>query len=116
MELFGPDLGLSLVSGIWTRLRAYMIWPYSETERAACIVKPYISALSSIETKYCNDPDAVEAHSRVYSAFREIDGWRSLSACRPDDEQGKDSRSLRTAAAILDIVRKTPNGLGSAHK
>jgi hypothetical protein len=33
MELFGPDLRPSLISGIWRRLFSCMFWPDDEQQR-----------------------------------------------------------------------------------
>ncbi len=61
MELFGPDLDLSLISGIWTRLWAYMLWPGNEVQRKAHCAKPFIAALASIDRKSDDDPDYAAA-------------------------------------------------------
>jgi hypothetical protein len=114
MQLFGPDLRLSLISGIWARLWAYMLWPHDEQQRKAHCAQPCVAALSSIDAKSREDPDYADAYWIVHSAFREIDGWAGVdhalkSRSRPS------GRACRTAAAVLDIVRRIPNK-GSVNK
>ena len=109
MELFGPDLRLSLISGIWTRLLAYMLWPSNEEQRKAHCAKPFIGALASIDRKSDDDPDYAAAHWIVYGAFRKINGWSAVEGADRLDLKGI-GRRLRTAAAVLDIVRKSPKG------
>jgi hypothetical protein len=112
MDLFGPDLDLTLVSGIWRRIIGYMYWPEDEKARAAWIIKEYPCALASIDSKYLDDPDYASAHSITYEAFRRLGGW---PVREESQEIGKRALALRTAGAILDIVRKTPTG-GSVNR
>jgi hypothetical protein len=114
MELFGPDLRLGLISSIWTRLWAYMLWPHDEQQRKAHCAQPYVAALSSLDAKSQEDPDFADAYLILHSAFREIDGWAGVdhalkSRLRPRGRAGL------TAAAVLDIVRRIPNK-GSVNK
>lgn len=116
MDLFGPDLHLylSLVSGMWTRLLSYMFWPGDEQRRNAYCAKPYVTALSSIERQSPGDPDYAVAYHIVHESFRQIRGWSALATglVAPLAPPG---RALRTAAAVLHIIRKAPKE-GSLNK
>jgi hypothetical protein len=114
MELFGSDLHLSLISGIWTRLLSYMFWPDDEQQRQAFWALPFVQALSSIDEKSASDPDYAKAHHIVYEAFRRGHGWRVLNKAGLPSTKGR-GMSLRTAAAILDIIRRAPRD-GSLNK
>ena len=114
MELFGPDLHLSLIPGIWTRLFSYMFWPGDEQQRNAYCAKPYVTALSSIERNSTADPDYAVAYDIVSESFRRISGWSALATGFPGS-LAPVCRSLRTAAAVLDIIRRTPEE-GSLNK
>jgi hypothetical protein len=114
MELFGPDLRLSLISGVWTRLFSYMFWPGDEQQRTAHCAKPYVTALSSIERKSADDPDYAHAYHIVHDSFRQIGGWSALETGFPGP-LAESRRALRTAAAVLDIIRRTPRE-GSLNK
>jgi hypothetical protein len=116
MDLFGPNLHLylSLIPGIWTRLFSYMFWPGDEQQRNAYCAKPYVTALSSIERKSTADPDYAVAYHIVHESFRRIAGWSALATGFPGP-LAPVSRSLQTAAAVLDIIRRTPEE-GSLNK
>jgi hypothetical protein len=114
MELFGPDLHLSLISGIWRRLLSYMFWPDDEQQRQAFCALPFVQALSSIEQKSASDPDYADAYDIVHDAFRRGHGWRVLNTVGFPSRKGR-GVPLRTAAAILDIIRRTPRD-GSLNK
>jgi hypothetical protein len=112
MDLFGPDFDLTLISGIWRRIIGYMYWPEDEKARAAWIVKEYPRALASIDSKYTDDPDYAKAHWIAYQDFRRLGGFAALENSQ---EIGKRALALRTAAAVLDVVRKMPRG-GSVNR
>ena len=114
MELFGPDLHLSLISGIWTRLWAYMLWPDDELQRRAHCAKPYVTALSSIDQKTQGDPDYAAAYWIVHDAFRGVGGWSGVGHALKAGSRSR-GRACRTAAAVLDIVRRVPDK-GSVNK
>jgi hypothetical protein len=114
MELFGPDLHLSLISGIWGRLLSYMLWPDDEQQRQAFSVLPLVQALSSIDEKSASDPDYADAYHIAHDAFRRGHGWRVLNKVGFPSSKGC-GVPLRTAAAILDIIRRAPRD-GSLNK
>jgi hypothetical protein len=114
MELFGPDLHLSGISGIWTRLQSYMFWPDDEQQRQAFYALPLVQALSSIDEKSASDPDYASAYHIVHEVFRRGDGWRVLNKAGFPSPEGR-GEPLRTAAALLDIIRGTPRD-GSVNK
>jgi hypothetical protein len=114
MELFGSDLHLSLIPGMWTRLFAYMFWPSDEQHRKAYCAKPYIAALSSIERKSTDDADYEAAYHIVHDGFRQIGGWSALAKGFPGP-LAPAVRALLTAAFVLHIIRKTPKE-GSLNK
>lgn len=114
MELFGPDLHLSLISGIWRRLLSYMFWPDDEQQRQAFCALPLVKVLSSIDDKSASDPDYADAYHIVHDAFRRGHGWRVLSQAGLPSPKGR-GMPLRTAAAILDIIRRAPRD-GSLNK
>ncbi len=64
---------------------------------------------ASIDRKSDDDPDYAAAHWIVYRAFRKINGWSAVEGADQLDLKGV-GRRLRTAAAVLDIVRKSPKG------
>jgi hypothetical protein len=113
MELFGPDLHLSLIPGIWTRLFSYMFWPGDERHRSAYCVKPYVTALSSIERKI-GDPRYAAAYHVVHKTFRQNGGWSAL-ATGFLGPLAPTIRTLRTAGMVLHIIRKAPKE-GSLNK
>jgi hypothetical protein len=114
MELFGPDLRLCLISGIWRRLLSYMFWPDNEQQRQAYCTLPLVGALSSIDEKSASDPDYADAYHIVHDAFRRGGGWRALDkAGFPNPKRC--GVPLRTAAAVLDIIRRAPRD-GSLNK
>jgi hypothetical protein len=114
MELFGPDLHLSLISGMWTRLLSYMFWPDDEQQRQVYCALPLVRALSSIDEKSTRDPDYADAYHIVHDAFRRGRGWRALDKAGLPSPKGY-GVPLRTAAAILDIIRRAPRD-GSLNK
>jgi len=114
MELFGPDLHLSLISGIWNPLLSYMFWPDDERQRQAFCTLPLVQALSSIDEKSTSDPNYAIAYRIVHEAFRRGHGWRVLNKAGFVSPEGR-GEPLRTAAAILDIIRGTPRD-GSLNK
>ncbi len=115
MELFGANVALSLISGIWTRLFGYMFWPGDEARRRAHCSKPLVEALASIEQRATADPDYADAYHVVHGVFREEGGWAAVAnAASPNlAERG---RPLRTAAAVLDVIRRTPKEDGSLRR
>jgi hypothetical protein len=114
MELFGSDLHLSRISGIWRRLLSYMFWPDDEQKRQAYWALPLARALSSIDEKTERDADYADAYHIVHDAFRRGHGWHVLDkAGFPSPKES--GMPLRTAAAILDIIRRTPRD-GSLNK
>jgi hypothetical protein len=114
MDLFGPELHLSLISGIWTRLFSYMFWPGDEQQRNAYCAQFFVSALSSIERRSTSDPDYAAAYQIVHRTFRQIGGWSALATGFPGPI-ALPAQALRTAGAVLDIIRRTPNE-GSLNK
>jgi hypothetical protein len=74
--------------------------------------KEYPCALASIDNKYAGDPGYASAHWIVYQAFCALGGFPAL---QNSQEIGKRRLVLRTAAAVLDIVRKAPHG-GSVNR
>jgi hypothetical protein len=115
MELRGADVRLSLISGMWGRLFAYMFWPGDERQRKAYPLKGMVEALSSIERQSAGDPDYAAAYDIVHDAFRAEGGWRALAEAGFPVPAGRGKR-LRTVAAILDVIRRTPCGEGSVNK
>src|SRR5215471_17988356 len=118
MELLDPrPLRLGGISAVWSRLWAYMLWPDDKQQREVFCISPYADALSSIEAQIpAGGLDYEVAHWIVYGAFRQAGGWAALAARPRDGERMAESgRALRTAAAVLDIIRKTPEG-GSLNK
>jgi hypothetical protein len=114
MELFGPDLHLSLIPGIWRRLFSYMFWPEDEQQRQAFCALPFVQALSSIDEKSATDPDYANAYRIIHDAFRRAQGWRIVDKVGFPSTEGR-GVPLRTAAATLDIIRKAPRD-GSLNK
>jgi hypothetical protein len=114
MELWRPDLHLRLISGIWGRLWAYMLWPDDELQRKAHCAKPYVTALSSIDQKSQADPDYAAAYWIVHGAFRVMGGWSGVDHALSAGSRPR-GRACRTAAAVLDIVRRIPDN-GSVNK
>jgi hypothetical protein len=112
MELFDRDaLYLGSVTGIWTRIWTYMLWPSDERRRRAYVLSAHADALAAIEKHAGSDPDYAGAHDIAYSNFRELGGWGALAhRWRSDMDVKKTGKPLRTAAAALDIIRKTPDG------
>jgi hypothetical protein len=115
MELFGPEIRLlTPVPGIWRRLMFYMYWPQDEKARAAHAAKDYLRVLAMFDQKYGNDSDYyAAAHSITYTTFRKLGGWPALAAERGRRERNESVRALRTAAAVLAVVRRTPANEGS---
>jgi hypothetical protein len=118
MDLFDPDaLYLGRISGIWTRIWAYMLWPNDERRRKAYVLSMHANALAAIERHAETDHDYALAHDIVYGNFRELGGWTALAPrWRSNMDLKKTGKPLRTAAAVLDIIRKTPSGGGSLNK
>jgi hypothetical protein len=118
MDLFDPDaLYLGSISGIWTRIWAYMLWPNDETRREAYVLSMHADALAAIEKHADTDRDYARAHDIVYGNFCKLGGWTALAPrWRSDMDLRRAGKPLRTAAAILDIVRKTPSDTGSLNK
>jgi hypothetical protein len=118
MDLFDPDaLYLSSISGIWTRLWTYMLWPDDETRRKAYVLSMHADALAAIERRADSDQDYAAAGKIAYSNFRKLGGWTGLTPrWRSDMDLKRAGKPLRTAAAVLDIIRKTPCGTGSLNK
>ena len=119
MKLFDPHpLRLGGISAVWARIWAYMLWPDDEQQREVFRISPYANALSSIEAQIpAGGVDYEAAHWIVYGAFRHAGGWAAL-ATRPrgDEQMAEKGGALRTAAAVLDIIRGTPEGGGSLNK
>jgi len=118
MNLFEPDaLSLGGISGIWTRLWAYMLWPDNETGRTAYVLSMHADALAAIERRANSDQDYAAAEKIAYANFRKLGGWTGLAPrWRSDMDLKRAGKPLRTAAAVLDIIRKTPTGAGSLNK
>jgi hypothetical protein len=118
MDLFDPDaLYLSSISGIWTRLWTYMLWPDDETRRKAYVLSMHADALAAIERRADSDQDYAAAGKIAYGNFRKLGGWTGLTPrWRSDMDLKRAGKPLRTAAAVLDIIRKTPGGAGSVNK
>jgi hypothetical protein len=118
MDLFDPDaLYLGSISGIWTRIWAYMLWPNDETRREAYVLSMHADALAAIEKHADTDRDYARAHDIVYGNFCKLGGWTALAPrWRSDVDLKRAGKPLRTAAAILDIIRKTPSATGSLNK
>jgi hypothetical protein len=123
MDLFDPQaLRLGHVAAIWTWIWAYMLWPSDALRRQGYEVEIYADALSTIEQKRTSgehegDPDYALADHTVSNAFRQLGGWTALVArLHASSEISKAGKALRTAAATLDIIRKTPEGRGSLNK
>jgi hypothetical protein len=119
MDLFNRDaLYLGGISGIWTRIWAYMLWPSDEGRRKAYALSMVADALAAIERYAETDRDYALALGIVYRNFRELGGWTALARrwCSNTDDLKKNGKSLRTASAVLDIIRKTPSGAGSLNK
>ena len=118
MDLFDPDaLYLSSISGIWTRLWTYMLWPDDETRRKAYVLSMHADALAAIERRADSDQDYAAAGKIAYGNFRKLGGWTGLTPrWRSDMDLKRAGKPLRTAAAVLDIIRKTPCGTGSLNK
>jgi hypothetical protein len=113
MELFGADTHLSLIPGIWTRLFSYMFWPTDEQQRKAYRAQSFVAALDSIERNSARDPQYDRAYHIVHGMFRQCCGWAALTTGFPGLEGW--GRTLRTAAAVLDVIRRTPRE-GSLNK
>ena len=118
MDLLDHDaLYLGSVSGIWARIWAYMLWPDDERRRKAYVLSMHADALAAIERRTNTDHDYAVAHDIVYGNFRELGGWTALAPrWRSNLDLKKAGKRLRTAAAVLDIIRKTPSGGGSLNK
>jgi hypothetical protein len=118
MDLLDPDaLYLSSISGIWTRLWTYMLWPDDETRRKAYVLSMHADALAAIERHADSDQDYAAAGKIAYGNFRKLGGWTGLTPrWRSDMDLKRAGKPMRTAAAVLDIIRKTPGGAGSLNK
>jgi len=80
MNLFEPDaLSLGGISGIWTRLWAYMLWPDNETGRTAYVLSMHADALAAIERRADSDQDYAAAEKIAYANFRKLGGWTGLA-------------------------------------
>jgi hypothetical protein len=118
MDLFAPNaLRFGGVSGIWTRIWVYTLWPDDEKQRNAYVLSMYAAALAAIERHADTDQDYARAGDIVYGNFRELGGCIALV---PRWNSGIDlkraAKTLRTAAAVLDIIKKTPCSTGSLNK
>jgi hypothetical protein len=118
MGLFDRDaLYLGGISSMWTRIWAYMLWPDDETRRKAYELSMHADALAAIERHADTDRDYARAREIVYGDFCKLGGWTALTPrWRFDMDPKRAGKPLRTAAAVLDIIRKSPSGTGSLNK
>jgi hypothetical protein len=117
IELDGRPATLSLIPGVWLRLQSYMYWPADERQRKAYCAKPMGEALAWIERQIAADLDYSDDHDVVYHAFRQKGGWSVLDEVSFSPEHHRPLQTtLRTAAAVLDIIRKSPGGTGSLNR
>jgi hypothetical protein len=114
MVLFGPELLLSRVPGVWVSLFSYMFWPGDEQQRNAFCARPYVTALSSVERKRAAGLDYAGDYLVLHQIFLRIAGWSTFGVA-PLEPLAATGRKLRTAAAVLDIIRRTPQE-GSLNK
>jgi hypothetical protein len=115
MELFSPDLPLFWFAGIWNRLFAYMCWPNDEGLRKAHCARPVVRVLSLLDQL----STACTANARIYDiahrAFRQMGGWEALDNAGFPNGVGC-AAPLYTAAAVLEIISRTPGEKGSLNK
>jgi hypothetical protein len=114
MELAGPELLLSRIPGVWARVLSYMFWPGDEHKRKAFCVYPYVALLSSLERKRSADLDAAVTYHIAHKKFLQIIGWSAFATGLPSPLK-HDLRALRTAAVVLEVIRRTPKE-GSLNK
>ncbi len=91
-----------------------MFWPDDEEQRKAFWALLFVQASSSIDEKSASDPDYADAYHIVHHAFRRGRGWRALDKAGFPSSEGRGA-PLRTAAAIVDIIRRAPRD-GSLNK
>jgi hypothetical protein len=77
----------------------------------------HADALAAIERRADSDQDYAAAEKIAYANFRKLGGWTGLAQrWRSDMDLKRAGKPLRTAAAVLDIIRKTLGGAGSLNK
>jgi hypothetical protein len=118
MDLFEPDAPrFSRISGVWTRIWTYMLWPDDEKQRNAYVISMLADAIAAIEKHADTDQDYALAGDIVYRKFCKLGGWTALvPRWRSNTDLKRAGQQQRTAAAVLDIIRKAPCGTGSLNK
>jgi hypothetical protein len=116
MDLIGFDGGLRPFVRTWVRLCGYMFFPGDERQRNAYCAKMLVQEVARLEETSANDARYDDAFGRIHTAFCELGGLRVVAETGGLPDPAGCGARLNTVAAILDIIRKTPDERGSVRK